>query len=114
MSARSGKGCAGSPFAVGDHPESTAYACLAPSTQGTLVIDDATGEILPVFPGEHSGASSREMARAGPSPSPRGYGAGSRLTMVKPAASSRAVSETPRRPARPISSSISGHAMAVR
>ena len=42
---------------VGANPSSAAYACLAPSTQGTLVIDDATGEILAVFPGEHGGAS---------------------------------------------------------
>jgi len=42
---------------VGANPSSAAYACLAPSTQGTLVIDDATGEILAVFPGEHGAVS---------------------------------------------------------
>ena len=42
---------------VGANPSSAAYACLAPSTQGTLVIDDATGEILAVFPGEHGSPS---------------------------------------------------------
>ncbi len=42
---------------VGANPSSAAYACLAPSIQGTLVIDDATGKILAVFPGEHSSPS---------------------------------------------------------
>ena len=32
-------------------------ACLGPSHEGTMVVDDATGEILGVFPGSHDGSA---------------------------------------------------------
>ena len=32
-------------------------ACLGPSSEGTMVVDDATGEILGVFPGSHDGSA---------------------------------------------------------
>ena len=42
---------------IGDHAWGKPYACLAPADSGTLVIDDASGEILAVFPGDHADVS---------------------------------------------------------
>lgn len=38
--------------------DASARACLGPSHEGTMVVDDATGEILGVFPGSHDGSAS--------------------------------------------------------